>query len=73
MTATKALWASNSGHITCAEHGGRYFIAYLEGHPRATRFVTPLDAWERFTPSAEEQEEWLREFGTPIGCESCPK
>jgi hypothetical protein len=65
----KELWASNTGHVVCRDHGGGYFETHLRVHPRARKFVTPLAVWQKMTSA--EVEEWLELFGEP-GCESCP-
>jgi hypothetical protein len=63
------LWASNGGHIACDEHLGMYGQSERRAHPRARRLITPLDVWERLTDA--DNDEWIREFGEPMRCESC--
>ena len=64
------LWASNRGAVVCRRHGGAYSTAHLDSHPRAHRFVTPLDAWERVTEA--DRVAWIAEVGAPMRCEVCP-
>lgn len=40
------LWVSNTGRVSCDEHGGGYLNASIEQHPRRRRHETPLDAWK---------------------------
>lgn len=60
-------WASNTGRVSCEEHGGNYLKSAVSRMPKARRIVTPLDAWERLT--AREIDE-IREWNPQV-CEGC--
>ena len=63
------LWCSNSGRITCAEHGGGYFTSHLATSSKIRRITTPLDVWELV--SEADKEWWRQEMGKPMSCEEC--
>lgn len=64
-----ALWSSNSGRVSCVQHAGTYFRQTIEAKPTVKKITTPLDVWTLVTDA--DREEWLRELGFPIDCETC--
>ncbi len=46
-TMSTNLYVSNSGEMSCAEHGGGYLESALRADPRATFISTALAVWQR--------------------------
>ena len=48
-TGLTGIFVSNTGRMTCKDHGGMYLRGELNARPKANYIVTPLDAWQRLS------------------------
>lgn len=64
----ETLYINQNGMTFCWQHGGSYLRSYVEAHPTAHQFDTPLDNWLRVLP--EEKKAFAAE-GSPLRCEGC--
>jgi len=69
---TKDAWlfmCLQRGNVACFEHLGRYGQDAVAAAPDAAQWITPLNIW--VATSAAEREEYVREVGAPMQCETC--